>query len=122
MSDCPFGIVAGLAPVKPGRDGSRTSPGRRRDVDEAQLHPLLAVPAIDCQRSGRVDGAPTVVEQRRAELLAGGPEGDDVDGRAVAGAQARAQVGLSGLLHIGELMTRQGQDRLRIAGPEWPRL
>jgi len=40
----------------------------------------------------------------------------------VARAQARAQVRLADLLHIGELVAGQCQDRLRVAGAERPGL
>ena len=65
-------------------------------------------------------GRPRLARERRAELLAGGAERDDIDGRAVAAAQAGAQVRLAGLLHIGELMAGEHQHRLRIAGAERP--
>ena len=39
-------------------------------------------------------GAPAVRQQRRTELLADSAERDGVDGRAIAGAQARAHMRL----------------------------
>src|SRR5215472_10610956 len=101
----------GLSPPAP-------SPARRRDVDEAQLHTLLPVPPIHGKRAGGMNDAAAMGEKRGAELLPGGAERDGVDGRAVARAQARAQVRGACLLHIDELMAGQGQNRLRIAGPE----
>jgi len=95
MGYCPLGIVAAPGVVKPGPQsratGPRSSAYRRRDVDEAHLHPLLAVPAIDRERAGRMHRTAAIAQEGRAELLAGGPECDDVDGRAVAAAQARGE-------------------------------
>src|SRR5258706_8143043 len=62
-----------------GPSGHGPSPSCRCDVDEAQLHALLAVPTIDRERAGRMHGAPAIVEERNPELLAGGPERDDVE-------------------------------------------
>src|SRR2546423_1584998 len=58
----------------------------RRDVDEPQLYPLLALPAIDRQRSCGVHRATAVLRKRDAEWLAGGAECNRIDSRAVAAA------------------------------------
>ena len=55
-----------------------------------------------------------------AELLADRPERDAVDHGAVAGLEAHAQMRLAHFVGIDQLMRRQRNHRLRIAGPERP--
>src|SRR5215469_4717122 len=111
-------LVVARAPVWTIR--SQASPGRGRDVEKTQLHALLPVPAVDRERARRVHGTAAMVDERGAELLARGAERDGVDARTVARAQAHAQMRGADLVHISELMARQSQDWLRIAGAEGP--
>ena len=56
-------------------------------IDDAKLHPLLALPAVDRERTGDMDGAAAILKQSSAEFLAGGPERDRADRGAIAGPQ-----------------------------------
>ena len=93
---------------------------RRRDIDDAHLHALGALPAIDRETAGDVHRLPAALEQRIAELLAGGAERDRIDGRAVARAQPNANMRLPDRLRIRDGVPGQRDHRLRVAGAERP--
>ena len=56
----------------------------RRDVDEAQLHPLDAVPAIEAQGAGGVHPLTTALPERDPQFLSGRAKRDGIDDRPVA--------------------------------------
>src|ERR1700676_178180 len=69
--------------------------GGRCDIDHTQLDALIALPAVDRERAGDVDGAAAVLEQGVPELLPGRPERDCRDHCAVARLQSRPHMGLA---------------------------
>jgi hypothetical protein len=75
-----------MPPASPGEPLQRIRGG---DIEDAQLHPLFALPPVDRERAGDMDRPASVREQRLAELLAGGAERDGADRRAVARSRAR---------------------------------
>jgi predicted RNA binding protein YcfA (HicA-like mRNA interferase family) len=56
----------------------------RRDVDEAQLHPLDAVPAVEAQGAGGVHPLTTALPERDPQFLSGRTKRDGIDDRPVA--------------------------------------
>src|SRR4051812_32924357 len=72
-----------------GRSGGAASPTRigGRNVEQPELHALLALPAVDRERACRMHGLPAMRHERRAELLADGAERNGVDAGTVTGAQ-----------------------------------
>src|SRR5215510_3186893 len=87
----------------------------RRHIDEPQLHPFDAVPAIEAQGAGRVHGSPAALPKRDPEFLSSGAKRDGVDDRAIARAQAQTHMKLPHLFGIDESMRRERNNRLGIA-------
>ena len=94
---------------------------RRRDIEHAQLHALIALPAIDRERSRHMQGLAAIGDQRVAELLPDRSKRDAVDDGAVAGLEADAQMRLPHFIGIDQLMRRQRDDGFRIAAAEGAR-
>src|SRR4030095_2807339 len=90
----------------------------RRQIDEPQLHPLSAIPAVEAQGAGCVDGLPARVSERDPKFLSGGTKCDGIDDRTIAGAQSRPYMGLAHLVGIHQGMRRKCNDRLGIACAE----
>src|ERR1700730_16175302 len=59
------GVIMRGPVCKYGPSGRIASPSRRCDIEQAQLHALLAVPMIDGERSGGMHRAPAIVQERR---------------------------------------------------------
>src|SRR5262249_40852334 len=76
--------------------------GRRRHVDEPQLHPFDAVPAVETQGAGGVHGSPAALPERDPEFLSGGAKRDGIDDRAIAGTQPHTHMGLPHLFGIDD--------------------
>src|SRR5262249_57350944 len=93
----------------------------RRHIDEPQVHPFDAVPAVEAQGAGGVHGSPAALPERDAEFLSSGAKRDGVDDRAIARAQAHTHMKLPHLFGIDESMRRERNDRLRIARAEGTR-
>ena len=83
----------------------------RRDVDEAQLHPLSAIPAVEAQGADCVHGLPARLSEGDPKFLSGGTKCDGIDDRPVAGAQSRPHMGLAHLFGIDQRMRRKCNDR-----------
>src|SRR5205809_7876513 len=86
----------------------------RCDIEEAKLHALLALPAVEGEAAGHVHAASAVLQQGMAKLLPRRAEGDAVDDRAIAGAQAHAHVRLADLVRIGDVVGGQRHHRPRL--------
>src|SRR6266436_9772021 len=70
----------------PAGKANASNPRRRvdeSDVDQSQLHAFIALPAVETQGAGRVHALSAVAQQRLAQRLAGGTEGDRRNDRAV---------------------------------------
>lgn len=57
---------------------------RRRDVDEAQLHAFVTVPAVEAQRAGGVHPLTTALGERDPQFLSGRAKRDGIDDRPIA--------------------------------------
>src|SRR5262249_15277365 len=96
------------------RSAHSDGPGGR-EIVQAQLHPLGALPAIDAQASGGVHALAAALDQRAPELLAGRTESDGRDDGAIARLEARAHV-RPHLFGIDDGVRRQREYRLGIGG------
>src|SRR3989442_15765347 len=91
---------------------SRLLPDHRRslirhgDVEDAQLHALGALPAIERERSRDMQRLPAMADQRVAELLADRAKRDAIDDRAVARLEPQAQMRLPHFIGVNQLMRR----------------
>src|SRR6266550_7220208 len=94
------------------------APVSRCHIDEPQLHPLDAVPAVEAQGAGRMHALPTRLLKRASKLLSGGAKSNGVENRAVAGAQSHTHMRLSYLVGIDQGMRRKCNDRLGVARAE----
>src|SRR3954453_3759801 len=78
--------------------------GFQRHVEDAQLRPVLALPAIERQAACGMQHTAAVLEQGFAERLVRGAEGDRLHASAIAGFEPRANVPLPDLLGMHEDM------------------
>src|SRR5690349_23098750 len=90
------------------------------NVGQFELHPLLALPAINGKATGGMDLPAAAVAQRNSELLAHGAKCNGIHGGPVAGFQPQAHMRLTHFFGASDGVRRQRDDRLRIAGAEWP--
>ena len=80
-------------PLRTLRDAQPVNRVDRRNVEQAQLEPLVALPTVDRERAGNVHAAAAVLEKGVAEFLAGGAEGDGVERAPSPAAEPRAHMG-----------------------------
>src|SRR5207247_8998805 len=90
------------------------------DVEHPKLHAFGALPTVHRERSRDMQWLAAILRQRVAELLSDRAERDAIDDRAVAGFEPHAQMRLAYLIGIDQLVCRQRNDGLRIAGAERP--
>src|SRR5438309_8124311 len=112
--------MPGSSPGVTNESASTSGAVSQREIEQAKLHALLALPAVESEAARHVDAAPAVLQQRMAKLLPRGAEGDAVDDRAIAGAQPHTHMCLPDLLGIGDAVSGQRNHRLGIAGAERP--
>src|SRR5215471_17500622 len=109
--DCSFRFLdARLLPHRNAAAATSSAHGKRvdrRQIGELQLHPLGSLPAIDAQRSGRVDGLAAALDERIAKLLARRPEGDGREDGAITRLEPSPYVRLPDRLCINDRMGRQ---------------
>src|SRR5215475_10071508 len=96
------------------------APISRCHIDEPQLRPLDAVPAVEAQCAGRMHALPARLRKRAPKLLSDGAKSDGVEDRAVAGAQSHPHMRLSHLVGIDQGVRRKRNDRLGVARAEGP--
>src|SRR5262249_59635830 len=90
----------------------------RRHIDEPQLHPFGAIPAVEAQSADGVDGLATSLLERHPKLLSGGAKCDGIDDRTIARTQSCPHVRLADRFGIDQAMRGKCNDRLGVAGAE----
>src|SRR5689334_6038747 len=88
------------------------------DIRHTHLHTFGALPTVYRERACDMQLLAAVLYQRMAELLSHGTECHRIHDGAVAGFEAQPQMRLPDLVGEHELMRRQRDHGLRIAGPE----
>ncbi len=92
---------------------------RAGEIEDPQLRPLVAAPAVEGQRRGKVDGLAARREQRLPERFLRRAEGDAADAGAIATAQLDADMAAAADRHrIRQPMRRKDEDRLGTARAE----